>query len=104
MEGILNALNNEQVLTVIVFVWGLVVKYHPAFAKWPNKFIPYMNVALALLARLAVPEAHAASGALASTGGFMVGVLASVWTSVKASLMYEIFARAHINLPVPRQP
>lgn len=101
---VLSVISNDNFLTAVVFVWSLLVKYHPAFAKWPNKFIPYMNVLIALLTRIAVPEAHAAGGALVSTGGFMVGVLASVWTSVKAALVYEIFARAHINLPVPRQP
>lgn len=103
MDGVLKTISNESFLTIVAVVWGLVVKYHPAFAKWPNRFIPYMNLALALLTHVAVPEAHAAGGALSSAGGFATSLLASVWTSTKAALVYEIFLRSHINLPVPRE-
>ena len=101
---------------LILMVWSLAVKYHPALAKWPNAIIPWLNTALALLLKLVTPEpAHAGVfGALGSGLGWL-------WAPVQAVIaaqIYECWVRpviehygigkalpkgGHAAIPVPKK-
>lgn len=83
---------------IIMFVWGLLHKYAPFLAKWPNDLIPWLNSSVYVLTRLGaglfVADAHAASGvvsAIPDAVGVLIGGLANAtW----ARLLYEGWARA----------
>lgn len=76
---------------LVGFVVGLIVKYVPFLAKIPNAIIPYLNVALYILTRLFVGEAHAegVGSTFASVGILLGGFL----HSVLARQLYEGFGR-----------
>lgn len=84
---------------LIMFVWGLLSKYVPLFAKIPNATIPYVNLVGYVLARLAgqflIPSAHA--GVTADQGVAIVGfggvLLGGFTNAVWARQLYEGFGR-----------
>lgn len=83
---------------LLMFVWGLLHKYAPFLAKWPNDLIPWLNAAVYILGRLGAGlfagEAHAASGVV-STIPDAVGVLIGGFANATwARLLYEGWARA----------
>lgn len=85
-------------LTVVPIAWGLVVKFHPAWAKVPNALIPYATFLVTLLTRLLVPEeAHAGVIAgfphLTVVTGLLGTVLGAGWQAIQNSLVYEVFLR-----------
>ena len=45
-------LGDPTIIMIAQFVWGLAVKKLPGLAKWPNKYIPLMNTALAFLLKV----------------------------------------------------
>ena len=94
MDAILGFLNNPLFLTVAPILFGLVAKYHPAWAKFPNAAIPYLTALLAFLVKLAAPEpVNAAWGPLHAATGIL-GVAASAgWVAVQNALIYEVFLR-----------
>jgi hypothetical protein len=104
MDAIFGLLNNPIFLTVVPITWGLVVKYHPAWAKFPNAAIPYLTAILAFLVKLAAPaEAHAASGVIGAAGGIL-GIAASAgWVAVQNSLIYEVFLRTGLSKYLTKQ-
>ena len=77
--------------TGVLFAWGLLVKFLPALAAVPNKLIPYMNLTLAILMKVAGPEpAHASLFApLAASCGWLFPLL----QTIAAQLAYETFIR-----------
>lgn len=80
----------------IMFAVGLVWKYVPALDKLANFLIPWLNVALYMLAKILGPqEAHAADGAVIANGvGVVIGGLTnSFW----ASLFFDKFAKPLIE-------
>ena len=95
-------------LTVVPIAWGLVVKYHPAWAKVPNAVIPYATFLVALLTRIASPEV-ANAGVVGSflhigaVGGVLGAALSAGWTAIQNSLIYEVFLRHPANA-VLKQP
>lgn len=106
----MNGLN--AILPLLLLLWGLAVKYWPPLAKLPNAIIPYLNVLLAFLVKIATPaDAHADStlvvGTAAVHASFWSILLAGVVDSIKATLLYEVFVRhpaerAGINKAVAR--
>lgn len=85
-------------LTVVPIAWGLVCKYHPAWKGVPNAIIPYVSFALALVTKLAAPEAaHAGTLMVApvvtAAGGVVGHALAAGWQAILNSLIYEVFLR-----------
>lgn len=76
---------------LVGFVVGLIVKYVPALAKIPNAIIPYLNVALYMLLKLFVGEAHA--GGLGAAFGSVGILLGGFLHSVFAAQLYERFGR-----------
>jgi hypothetical protein len=74
MDAILGLFQNPVVLQVVMFVWGLVVKYVPALEKVPNTLIPWMNFVIALLAQIGGPQTAHAAG----FGGAVVGFFAPI--------------------------
>ena len=79
-------LSNPTVQMVILFLFGLLVKYNPAFKNLPNALIPILNAILALLMKLAGGQAISAS-AVGSAGG----------EAVIAALAYDKFAKTFIE-------
>ena len=81
---------------IIMFVWGLLTKYVPVFAKIPNATIPWLNAIGYIVARFAIPQAHAAGvtpeqgSALFGIGGVLLG---SFTNAVWARQLYEGFGR-----------
>lgn len=101
MDAILGLLNDPAVLGVIGIGWGLLIKYHPKFASWPNSAIPYVNTVLAILVKLAAP-ADANANTLAVIGavalpGFVGTVFSAAWQAMLNSLVYEVFLRHPIK-------
>ncbi len=95
-------------LTVGPIAWGLVVKYHPAWAKVPNAIIPYATFLVTLLTKLLVPEAaHAGTiailPAVAAVGGIAGHALAAGWQAILNSLIYEVFLRHPTNAVLTKQ-
>jgi uncharacterized membrane protein YeaQ/YmgE (transglycosylase-associated protein family) len=88
-------------LTVVPIAWGLVVKYHPAWAKVPNAIIPYATFLVALLTKLVVPDVAQAGvfGFLhaGAVGGVLGHALSAGWTAIQNSLIYEVFLRHPAN-------
>lgn len=117
MDAVLAFLKDYAV--VVMFVWGLLVKYWPALAKVPNTLIPWLNVLIGLLGQLgggavAPPAVHTGFVAAGFAGGawsFLGPVIAAGWQAVQASLIYEVFGR-HLtekglgwtSPPVPSKP
>lgn len=95
----------QILLTIGPIAWGLVVKYHPAWAKFPNGAIPYVTVLVTLLTRLAVPTADVHNATFASVvpiatlgvGGFLGTLLGSAWQAVQNALIYEVFLRSPLK-------
>lgn len=105
---VLALLTNPATIVAVLFLWGLVVKYHPKLEGLPNALIPWMNAVIALLAKLAAPAAaHAGTLEMAhplvllsfwgGIGGFLTPVLQAGWQAVSASLIYEVFARTPLE-------
>jgi len=100
------------ILPLLLLAWGMVVKHVPKLASFPNAAIPYLNAVLAILAKLAIPDAHAdstlvAGTAIAAKATFWSVLLAGIVDSVKATLLYEVFVRhpadrAGLKKAVPR--
>lgn len=76
---------------IIMFVVGLIWKYVPGLAKWPNQLIPWVNVVGYILLKVAVPEAHAGilNGVPDALGCLIGGFTSAVW----ARQLYEAFGR-----------
>jgi len=55
-------LDNPLVVTLLLSLWGLAVKYLPFLKDVPNRLIPIMTLALAIVAKLAAPEPATPSG------------------------------------------
>lgn len=107
MDAVLGALNNPIVLTAITLAWGLLIKFHPAFAKIPNMLIPYLNGILALVIKLAEPSvahAQAAVGTPVDTHCILCAVGAAGWQAILSSLIFEVFMRHPLNAVVQKQP
>jgi len=91
-------------LTVLPILWGLVVKYHPAWARFPNAAINYVTMLAALLTKLIAP-ASAHAGDLSIVGVALIPlalpgwlawsapVLGAGWQAIQNSLIYEVFLR-----------
>lgn len=65
---------NPMFASVLMVAWGIAVRYLPALKAWPNRLIPWMNVIIGLLVKLATPEqAHAGIfGGLGHSLGWMI--------------------------------
>lgn len=76
---------------IIIFAWGILCKYAPFLKGIPNFLITWLGAIGYVLAKLAVPEAHAFDGsAILDAGGSIIGGFTSaVW----ARQLYEGFAR-----------
>jgi hypothetical protein len=48
----MDILSNPVVVSMAQLAWGFAVKYLPALANVPNKYIPWMNVLLGFLMKL----------------------------------------------------
>lgn len=88
MEAVLGILNNPVVLTVVQILFGFAVKRWSVLASWPNKLIPLFNAVLALLIKLAVPEAEAA-GIGEAAKGFGSLVLESVLQTIVSTGLHS---------------
>jgi len=81
---------------ILMFAWGILVKYVPFLARIPNGIIPYLNVIGYIIAKFAIPEANAGgvspeqAGGLFSIGGMILG---SFTNAVWARQLYEGFGR-----------
>jgi hypothetical protein len=77
---------------IIMFLWGLLVKYVPFLAKIPNALIPWLNAIGYIIAKFAIPEAHAG---VSSEQGFAIGgiLLGCFTNAVWARQLYEGFGR-----------
>jgi hypothetical protein len=105
-------LNNPAVLTICPILWGLAVKYNPAWKNVPNAIIPYATAVVAFLVKVFSPEAAQASPmemlVVAKTlgiGGFFGGLLgaglSAGWQAIQNSLIYEVFLRHPANAVLP---
>jgi hypothetical protein len=81
---------------VIMFLYGILCKYVPVFAKIPNATIPWVNLVGYILAKFILPtEAHAGGfGSFFAGMGVLVGGFVH---SVFASQLYERFFRAPLE-------
>lgn len=101
-------------LTVVPIVWGLFVKYHPRWAKFPNLLIPYVTAAATLVVKLAAPTPAQAGVpymvvALLPTGliHFFTPVVQAGWQAIQNALIYEVFLRGPAEsalIPTPKGP
>lgn len=77
MDAFLGIINNPLVLTLVQLGFGVAIKKVPWLAAWPNKLIPLFNGVLALLVKIAVPDADA--GILGidvkGAGGFLLNAV-----------------------------
>lgn len=79
---------------ILLFAWGLVVKYVPFMAKVPNALIPWGNTILYVAGRLAVPPAHAdTAGAVSAIPDAVCLILGGFTSSIWARQLYEGFGR-----------
>jgi hypothetical protein len=108
VDALLGFLNNPAVLTIVPIAWGLICKYHPAWASVPNSIIPYVTAVAAFLVKVFSP-APAEAGMLEAVvvgkfaiGGFFGGILTPAisagWQAIQNSLIYEVFLRTPASL------
>lgn len=86
----------NSLLPVVLLLVGIVVKYVPAFGKWPNKVIPYLNVVVSFLAQVFGPSvANAALPGVVGVAAVSVAdaLVNSLFHSIIARQLYEGFAR-----------
>lgn len=77
---------------IIMFVWGLVHTRWSFLAKVPNAFVPWVNAIGYVLAKFAVPDAHA--GILSELVGVSTTVAIAargMLTSALTSWLYDKF-------------
>jgi len=76
---------------ILIFIWGLICKYVPFLARIPNVIIPWIGALGYVVARFAVPDAHAGplSGVPDAIGCIIGGFTNAVW----ARQLYEGFGR-----------
>lgn len=87
---------------IIMFVVGLLYTRLPALKNLPNKAIPWVNLIGYVLAKFAVPDAHAgALGALAGFGGLLWTVAKGGATSALTSLLYDKFLKHPLDHALP---
>lgn len=85
---------NGTVIPTLLFVWGLLVKYWPILAKVPNFVIPWVNILLAALIRIASPDAaEAADKGILSSISHAFGWLWVPLQPILAAQIYERFFR-----------
>ena len=82
---------------IIMFVWGLLVKYQPLLAKVPNTLIPWFNAIGYILTRLVGAGTASAAGLTPDQGHAVLDIggiiLASFTNAVWARQLYEGFGR-----------
>jgi len=105
MDAILGFLNNPVFITALQFVFGLVVKYHPSWGKFPNWTIPFLNSIVALLIMLGAPQPVQAGvfGHIA-VPGFLGVALSAGWSAIQTSLIYEVFGKGPLHNVLKVQP
>lgn len=76
---------------ILIFAWGLLCKYAPFLKGIPNLLITWLGAIGYVVAKFAIPEAHAFDGgSILDAGGSIIGGFTSaVW----ARQLYEGFAR-----------
>ena len=81
---------------ILMFFWGVLVKYVPWLAKLPNATIPWLNAIGYIVAKFAIPAAHA-GGLTADQGTAALGlgsvILGAFTNAVWARQLYEGFGR-----------
>lgn len=88
---------------IIMFVWGLLHTRLPMLARLPNDAVPWINTLLYIVAKMAVPEAHAGVlGAIGSFSGLLWVTARGAATAAVTSLLYDKFLKAPLDKLVPK--
>lgn len=89
---------------LIMFVWGFLHTRLPALAKVPNALVPWVNALGYVLARLAVPDAHAdVAGVVAAVTPIALAFKGAI-TSAVTSVLYDKFVKHWLDRWLPPQP
>ena len=86
------------IVPLILAVWGIAVKYWPFLERVPNNLIPWINTALAILLKIAIPEpAHA--GGWGNLGGWAhsLGWLLPMVQAAIARAMWQTWGRPTLD-------
>lgn len=84
-------LDNPLVVSTIMLLWGIAVRYAPKLKDWPNRLIVWMNIAIGILAKLVAPEpAHAG---FFSALGQSLGALIVPFEALLARAVFEGFVK-----------
>jgi hypothetical protein len=84
-------LDNPLFVSILMFLYGIAVKYIPALKEWPNRLIVWGNLLIGILAKLVAPEpAHAG---FFSDLGHSIGWTVVPLEAFLARGIYETFVR-----------
>lgn len=84
-------LDNPLFVSFLMLVWGLLVRYAPFMQSWPNRMLPWMNLAIGVLAKLIAPETAHAS--VFSDLGHSLGWLIVPVEQILARQVFETFIK-----------
>jgi hypothetical protein len=109
LESIIAVLTNPLTVSVVMVVWGLVVKFVPALERVPNNLIWLQNTIIGILARIAAPEDAEAAGFLGAVGKGLVATFGPMLPIVQAMFarqVFETFIRPTLDLKrgIPGEP
>lgn len=84
-------LDNPLVVSTVMLLFGIVVKYWPAMKEFPNRLIVVCNLVIGLAMKLLTPEqAHAG---FFQDLGHSLGTVVIPLEAILARQMYETFLR-----------
>lgn len=88
----------------IMMLWGIVVKYFPKLGAIPNAIIGWTNLIGYILAKLVIPDAHAADSVMVGSTGVLgtvpdiIGIIIGGVTNAGwAMVLYETFGRTFLE-------
>lgn len=94
----MSLLSNAAFVTLLMFIWGLAVKHWPLLKPIPNNLMPFMNLVIGIIAKLAAPEpanAFDLSGAAAIVANALGWFLPLVQVIAARQLHETFFRPAH---------
>lgn len=95
----------DPVLTTLALMaWGLVVKYVPQLKNVPNRLLPYMNLVIAVLIKIAAPQDANAGlfGGFFTKIGSNLGWLLPFIQTILARQVYETWGRPTAEMIAPK--
>ena len=92
----------DGIAMVVMFIWGLLVKYLPALAKVPNWLIAWTNIIGYVATKLAGGPSNVHAGEIVLHAGFFGNILPGIvpvliggfTNSIWARQLYEGFGRS----------